>query len=402
MKKLILSLALVGFVTVSFAQKKVVKSAEKNFKQGELITALSEIESALLDPETKDDPATLLLKGKIQTKIYDSADANEMSTVELGRDVYAVFTKTMEMVGNDQNSKLAKEINKDDVPGLPENLRPFGIETLKNATFKKAVDTYEEDNLDMAFEYFALASDISPADSTMNFNAGYLAFQLDKTDEAKIYLNRLLEIEEYNKLNAYYFLIQIASGADKNSEEAYRLVTEARLLDPTDKTLAEFEIQLLLQMDKLDDAMTSVIAALENDSENTGILLRYGYLLEQSGDMEGALVQYEKSVVADPNFFEGNNYAGAIYIEKARVILNEIGGLSDSEWEKRADSMNKEAMVYYNKAVPFFTKAVEIKPESTDILTILFQIHTRLDNEDEAEKYNQMLIAILGENWMEG
>lgn len=402
MKKLILSLALVGFVTVSFAQKKVVKSAEKNFKKGELTTALTEIESALQDPETKDDPEVYLLKGQIQTKMFDSAAGNEMSTVELGKDTYAVFTKTMEMVNNDKDSKVGKDVYKEDFVGMPENLRPYGLETLKNSVFQKAVDTYEEDNLDMAYEYFALASDISPTDSTMNFNAGYLAFQLDKTDEAKVYLNRLLEIEEYDKLNAYYFLIQIASGADKDPEEAYRLVTEARKIDPTDKTLAEFEIQLLLQLDKLDEAMKSVVSALENDPENTGLLLRHGYLLEQSGDMDGALVQYEKSVEVDPDFFEGNNYAGAIYIEKARVILNEVGGLSDAEWEKRADAMNKEAEGLYRKAVPFFTRAADIKPESTDILEILFQIHTRLENEAEAEKYNQKLIAILGENWMEG
>ncbi|MFD2036630.1 tetratricopeptide repeat protein [Belliella marina] len=402
MKKLILSLALVGFVTVSFAQKKVVKSAERNYKKGELTTALSEVEDALADPETKDDPATSLLKGQIQTKMFDAGDENEMSTVEVGRDAFGTFSKTMEMIDNDKNSKVGKDLWKDDVPGMPENLRPFGIETLKNSAFAKAIATYEEDNLEMAYEYFALASDISPTDTTMNFNAGYLANQLDKTDEAKIYFNRLLEIEEYNKLNTYYFLIQIASAIDKDPEEAYRLVKLAKEEDPTDKTLAEFEIQFLLQLDKMDEAMTSVVDALKNDPENTGILLRYGYLLEQSGDLDGALVQYKKSVDADPDFFEGNYYAGAIYIEKARAILAEVGGLSDSEWEEKSDAMNKEAEDLYKESVPYFTKASELKPDSTEILETLFQIHTRLDNKEEAEKYNQKLISILGEDWMEG
>ena len=402
MKKLILSLALVGFVTISFAQKKVVKSAEKNFKKGELTTALTEIESALQDPETMDDPEAHLLKGQIQTKMFDLAEKNEMSTVDLGKETYAVFSKTMELVNDDVESKVGKLVYKEDFVGMPENLRPYGLETLKNSIFQKAIDTYEEENLEMAYEYFALAGDISNTDTTMNFNAGVLAFQLDKIEEAKIFFNRLLEIEEYDKLSSYYFLIQIANGADQDPEEAYRLVSEARKLDPNDKTLAEFEIQLLLQLDKLDEAMKSVVSALENDPENIGLLLRHGYLLEKSGDMEGALAQYEKSVTIDPNFFEGNNYAGAIYIEKARVILNEIGALTDAEWEKRADSMNKESESLYKKAIPFFTRAVEIKPESTDVLEILFEIHTRLDNQAEAEKYNQKLISILGENWMEG
>ncbi|MCH7412224.1 methyltransferase [Belliella sp. R4-6] len=402
MKKLILSLALVGFVTVSFAQKKVLKSAEKNYKKGELTTALTEVEEALSDPETKDDPSTIFLKGQIQTKMFDTADENEMSTVTLGRDAFSTFSKTMEMINNDKSSKVGKDLWKDDLPGMPDNLRSFGIETLKNATFNKAIATYEEDNLEMAYEYFALASDISPQDTTMNFNAGYLANQLDKTEEAKVYFNRLLEIEEYNKLNTYYFLIQIASSIDKDPEEAYRLVKLAKEEDPTDKTLAEFEIQFLLQLDKMDEAMSSVVEALKNDPENTGILLRYGYLLEQSGDLDGALVQYKKSVAADPDFFEGNYYAGAIFIEKARTILNEVGSLSDEEWEKKSDAMNKEAEDLYKESIVYFTKASELKPDSTEILETLFQIHTRLDNKEEAEKYNQKLISILGENWMEG
>ncbi|SNS27727.1 Tetratricopeptide repeat-containing protein [Belliella buryatensis] len=402
MKKLILSIALAGLVSVSFAQKKVAKSAEKNFKKGELTTALEEINAALSNPETMDDPSNYLLKGKIQTKMFEAGDENEMSTVAIGRDAFGTFTKTMEMVDNDESSKVGKEVYKDDLAGMPENLRPFGIVTLKNTAFQKAIATYEEDNMEMAYEFFALAGDIDPTDSTMNFNAGYIANDLGKYEEAKKYFNRLLELEDYNKLNAYYFLIQIATSADADPEEALRLIGEARKADPTDKTLAEYEIQLLLQLNKMDEALTSVVSALENDPENAGILLRYGYLLEQSGDLEGALVQYKKSVEADPDFFEGNNYAGAIYLEKARVILNEVGNLSDEEWEKRADSMNKEAEGYYRDAVPYFTKATEIRPDSTDILEILFQIHTRLGNKEEAEKYNQKLIAILGENWMEG
>ncbi|MCH7408361.1 tetratricopeptide repeat protein [Belliella sp. DSM 111904] len=401
MKKLILSFALAGLVSVSFAQKKVAKSAERNFKKGELTTALDEINEALQDPETKDDPANYLLKGKIQTKMFESGEVDDMSTVDVGRDAFDTFNSTMGMVDNDESSKVGKEVYKEDIDGMPENLRPYGIYTLKNVSFRKAIDTYEEDNFEMAYEYFALAADIDPVDTTMNFNAGYLANDLGKTAEAKKYFTRLLDIEEYNKLNAYYFLIQIANSEDNDPEEALRLIGEARKADPTDKTLAEYEIQLLLQLNKMDEALTSVVSALENDPKNPGILLRYGYLLEQSGDLEGALEQYKKSVEADPEFFEGNNYAGAIYLEKARVILNEVGGLSDEEWEAKSDAMNKEAEDLYRESIPYFTRASEIQPESTDILRILFQVHERLGNEAEKEKYNQKLIKLLGEDWLE-
>jgi tetratricopeptide (TPR) repeat protein len=402
MKKLFLSIALVGIATFAFAQKKVVRSADKNFKSGDLEVALEEINGALQDPETKDDPNTLLLKARIQAKMFDMDEDFAASTVNTGRAALASFTKTMSMVGNDKDSKVGKEVYKEELPGMPENLRPYSLLSLKASAFNKAIQTYEDEDLPMSYEFFNLVSEIDPTDTTAHFNAGYLAYQeLGNSEAAKKHFNELLKVKEYNKLNTYYFLIQIASAEDQDPEKAYEYVTAARKDFPEDKTLSEFEVQLLLQMNKLDEAMASVKEALKDDPNNSGLLLRYGYLLEQSGDMEGALAEYKKAVAADPNFFEGNYYTGAIYLDRARSILAEVNNLSDEEWEVRAPQMSAEADNLYKDAVPYFTKASELRPENTEILEILFQIHTRLKNPSEAEKINQRLIAILGPDWME-
>lgn len=403
MKKLILSIALVASATFAFAQKKVVSSAEKNFKKGDLTTALTEIDAALENAETKDDPNTRLLKARIQTKQFIQDSSYSAASVETGRNAFDNFSKTLEMVGNDKESKVGKEVYKMEDPSipLPENLKPYSIISLKNDAFNKAITTYNENDYEMAYEFFALAADIDPTDTTSAFNAGYLANDIGNYAGAKKYFERLISVPEYNKLNAYYLLIQIASSEDQNPQLAYDYVTKARKDYPEDKTLSEFEVQLLLQMDKMDEAMTSVKGALANDPNNAGLLLRYGYLLEQSGDIEGAFVQYKKAVEANPEFFEGNYYTGALYLDKANKIRAEINNLSDSEWEKRAEGMGKEADQLYKDAVPYFDKALSLKPDNTEIMQILYSIHTRLKNTAEAEKINQKLISILGKDWME-
>jgi tetratricopeptide (TPR) repeat protein len=402
MKKLILSLALVVFATTAFAQKKVVRSASSNFKKGALEVALEEVNAALTDAETKDDPTTMLLKAQIETKMFSQDDDFSAATVSIGRAAFTSFNNTLQMVGGDATSKIGKEVWKEELPGMPENLRPYSLVSLKQASFDKAIQAYEDEDYPMSYEFFNLVSDIDPKDTTANFNAGYLAYtEMSNIEAAKKHFYRLLEVPEYDKLNTYYFLIQIASGDEKDPESAYKYVTMAKKDFPEDKTLSEFEVQLLLQMDKMEEAMISVQNALKDDPSNSGLLLRYGYLLEQSGDLEGALVQYRKAVEADPDFFEGNYYTGAIYLDRARGILAEVNNLSDSEWEKRAESMTKEADGLYRDAVPFFTKASELRPDNTEILEILFQVHTRLKNNAEAEKYNKRLIALLGEGWME-
>jgi len=403
MKKLILSLALVGMASiVAFGQKKVVKSAEKNLRKGELEAALSEIEMATQDPETGVDPETYLIKGKILTTQFVADSSNTDATVTTGRNAFDAYTKALDLDGNDSTSKIGKEIYKEVVPGLPENLQGEGVFKIKNAAVDKAISRYEEDDMELASKFFSLAADIDPADTSIVFNAGYTANASENYEDAKKYLTMLLDDPDYNKLNAYYFLIQIANQEEDDQEEAYRLVKKAREEYPMDEGLSEFEIQLLLQLEKMDEAMASIKESLEKDPNNAPIRLRYGYLKEQAGDIDGALEEYLKTIEIDPNFFEGNYYAAAVFVDKAREIINEVNNLPDAEWEAKSDSMLAEADELYKKAVPLFEKALESKPENTEIMQILFQIHTRLKNEAKAAEYDKKLQELIGPNWMEG
>lgn len=399
MRKLILSLALVGIATVAFGQKKVVRSAEKNMGRGNLQEAYTEVQSAVQDSETGNQSDTYLLKGKIETKMFAADSSNTEQTLNLGRTALGSFQKTMELESNDSSSKVGKEVFKPVMDGVPESLQGEGVMSLKNASFTKAVNLYEEDDLERAAGFFALAADIDPADTSLIFNAGYTANATGNFEDAKKYFTGLLQADEYNKLNAYYFLIQIASAEDKDQEEAYRLVNEAREMYPNDKGLAEFEIQLLLQLDKMDEAMTSIKSALETDPDNTAIRLRYGYLKEQSGDLQGALEEYKRTVEVDPEFFEGNYYAGAVFLDDARQIINEVNNLGDEEWEKKSESMLSKADSLYENAVPYFTKASELQPDNTEIMRILFQVHDRLKNEAKAQEYDKKLQELIGADW---
>jgi tetratricopeptide (TPR) repeat protein len=401
MKKLVLSLAMVVTVTFAFGQKKVVKEAEKGFKSGNLQTALASINAATTNPETSGDPATFLVKAQIETKIFGRDSSNTMETLKVGNQALATFNKTFEMAGNSKTSAVGKLVYADELPGIPDNLRPYSLITLKNVAFDKALDRYNEDDFEMSYEFFNLAGEIDKTDSTIHYNAGYLANDLGRFADAKRHFGYLFELPTYNKTNAYYFMVQILSTEEKNPEAAFAIVTKALAEYPNDKVLAEYEIQLLLQLNKMDEAMTQINSALAKDPNNPGLLLRSGYLKEQGGDIEGALVDYKKSVEVDPKFFEGNYYTGALLLEKSRGILAELNSLSDAEWEKRSKEMGTQADELYKMSIPYFTKALEIKADNTDIMIILFQVYTRLKNSAEANAMNAKISAILGANWQE-
>jgi tetratricopeptide (TPR) repeat protein len=342
-----------------------------------------------------------LVKAQIETKIFGRDSSNTKETLEVGNQALATFNKTFEMAGNSKTSPVGKSVYADELPGIPDNLRPYSLITLKNVAFDKALNQYNKDDMEMSYEFFNLAGEIDKTDSTIHYNAGFLANDLGRFEDAKKHFNYLFELPTYNKTNAYYFMVQILSTEEKNPEAAFAIVTKARAEYPNDKVLAEYEIQLLLQLNKMDEAMSQIKDALAKDPNNPGLLLRSGYLKEQGGDIEAALVDYKKSVEVDPNFFEGNYYTGALLLEKSRGILAELNTLSDAEWEKRSPEMGKQADELYRQSVPFFTKALEIKADNTDIMIILFQVHTRLKNTAEVNAMNAKISAILGANWQE-
>jgi tetratricopeptide (TPR) repeat protein len=221
MKKLVLSLALVATVTFAFAQKKVVKEAEKGFKSGDLKVALTAIGAATTNPETSGDPATFLVKAQIETKIFGRDSSNTKETLEVGNQALATFTKTFEMAGNNKTTPVGKSVYADELPGIPDNLRPYSLITLKNVAFDKALNQYNKDDMEMSYEFFNLAGEIDKTDSTIHYNAGFLANDLGRFEDAKKHFNLLLELPTYNKTNAYYFMIQILSTEDKNPEGAF-------------------------------------------------------------------------------------------------------------------------------------------------------------------------------------
>jgi len=151
MKKLVLSLAMVATVTFAYGQKKVVKEAEKGFKSGNLEAALTAIDAATTNPETSGDPATFLVKAQIHTKIFGRDSSNTKETLEAGNQALATFGKTFEMAGNSKTSPVGKQVYAEEFPGIPDNLRPYSLITLKNVSFDKALERYNEDDMEMSY-----------------------------------------------------------------------------------------------------------------------------------------------------------------------------------------------------------------------------------------------------------
>jgi tetratricopeptide (TPR) repeat protein len=404
MKKLVLSLALVAVASLAFGQKKVVKEAEKGFKSGNLQAALVAIDSASRNPETENDPATYLLKAKIYTKMFGTDSTNTKETLNSGYEAINSFKKTFQMVDSSRTSPIGKSIFAIDDQFIPENLKPYSINSLKTFTVVKGIERFENDDYELSYEFFNLALEIDYSDTAMHMNAAILAQNLDRTDDVKKHFNYLINVPNYgNKENVYIQLVEIFLRGEKDEkEEGLKLVNKALEEYPNSKILGEQQIVIYLLLEKMDEAQKSIEKALESDPNNPQILSRSAYLKEKRGDLYGALAEFKKGIELDPTNYQMNLGIGFLLYDICKKSISELNTsnqLSDSEWEKREKEVKKETTDFFNQSLVYLNKALELKAGDIQILYTLYDINARLNNTEKVKELDAQISAILGADW---
>lgn len=100
--------------------------------------------------------------------------------------------------------------------------------------------------------------------------------------------------------------------------------------------------------------------AIANEPNSAMLINVKGNLLEQQGDMEGALAAYEKALAIDPTDAQVNSNIGRYYYNKAQLIEDEYYN------KKQFDAGDKAATVFYDKALPYYEKAYAFDSERKD------------------------------------
>ena len=132
-----------------------------------------------------------------------------------------------------------------------------------------------------------------------------------------------------------------------------------------DKDLANLELQVYLDADRMDEAVTNLeerIATEPNEVTNY-VTLANVYWFVENNDKAAEVAQ--QAIALDANNFDANYIlGGAIYGQAAE--LNKKAGdpsLDDATYEKvKADAKTK-----FEEALPYFEKCYELKPEDSNL-----------------------------------
>ncbi len=274
----------------------------------------------------------------------------------------------------------------------------LGAASLNTQNYKEAIDAYVK----------AIDLQSSPAirkvDPNYYFFAGQLAAYLG-TENVQYFIDGEKYLTQAKDLgftdeqgNLYYFLFHCYYGqreADKeNIIKAKNILLEGIEKYPQNERIMEGLIQLYTSKDNVGNPAELVgrlDKMLSEKPENADLWFARGQIFFKLKNFDECINSFLKVNELRPNDYDANFYLGYFYIAKGDEV--------NRNFNKRLDSISsqeeyqaglKEVSRAYMKALPYFEKAMEIRPDAVDCAEYLKQLCFRLrDEEGVMDKYNK-------------
>lgn len=397
MKRVLLLVALCVATSASFAQKKAVNQAlaitkgEKNYGE-----ARNLIKGTLDNPETKNDAKTWYVAGFIEDQVFESERAkmllgqqpNEAVMYQSLLEILPYFRKTMELDQlPDAKGKVKPKFTKD-IKGILATNHMYYINSgafyFDEKDYPKAYDSFEQyleiSNLPM-FEGEAVAERDSNF-MTVQFYAAVAATQLDKPELAIAALERAKH-DDFKPNDVYQYLayeyqqVQDTVNWEKTLQEGMEKF-------PDDEYFVSNLIYSYINANKNELAIANLekaIASKPNDPQLYDVLGR----VYESGlnDMENAEKYFSKALELDPNYADALSNLGRVYYNQGVNKLGDANQINDNKLYQEELAKAKEL---FEKALPYFVKARELKPDEKEIKIALRGIYYNLNMGKEYEE----------------
>jgi len=386
MKKTTILLALVFTVSLAFAQKGKVTTAQNLKESGKLDEALKTIELTIDPSNEKSEktiswPKTWEVRGDIFQAIGQSKDENfKKLSADPFTEALNSYKKALEL---DENKKNANSI-KIKLTLLTNDLTNQAVVAFQNEDYKKALSSFEQildiQNLDVI-----KADNPEAVDTVILFNTGLAAFNAEDYDKAVKYYGEAAKYG-YNGARTYNLLSQ-AYQAKKDTLGALKVLQEGFEKYPEDNLVLESMIQIYMDLDKSDEAMKYLEMAIEKDPTVPRYFFAQGALYEKLGDEANAIKAYEKTIEVDSNFFNAYYNLGALYYNKGVKQMETAKDVPVNDNAGYEREMAK-ADEWFAKALPYMEKCNELQPDDKMTLESLKNLYYRMKQMD---KYNAVL-----------
>ncbi|SDS62612.1 Flp pilus assembly protein TadD, contains TPR repeats [Formosa sp. Hel1_31_208] len=406
-KQIVVALALlVG--TVSFSQKKELKTAEKAIKTGNFADAKSALQSAESLMGAADDKSKAKYHFLMGQALYANGTASNadidkaiesfdmVGTIEGGSGKYSGQIEDLksQMLNNFLTKANASLTSKDYLKSSADFEKAYRMSPKDTLYLYYAASTavtaqdyntslkYYEELRDLGFEGIAIqytatnkeTGEIDPFDTKSlrdySVRAGTHIAPKDKKTDSKA--------AEIVKNIA---LIHVANGNDEKAVEAMKL---AREKNPDDLGLLLSEANVQLKMGNTDRFKDLMQEATAKDPNNAELQYNLGVISAESGDSESAMAYYEKAIELDPSYTDAYNNMAVLLLSTEKDLVAEMNSLGTSKADnKRYDELKAQRTSIYESAIPYLETTLKLKPKDIQAAQTLMNIYSAIGETDK-------------------
>lgn len=401
-KNIILTLLLSVTATFIFAQSHNVTSGaiilkqynsekDKSVKALKIQEAKEFIDQAYSNESTSNEPKMWMVRAKIYKVIsFNYSDLDEE----------AIFKSTESHLKCMQPHPKKK--NKIIIYKKWDEIDVFnGLMQCANKLFNLAVEAYQEGDFQESLNFYEPIYEVIGLDKegqlksikitteSLLYNSFLSARALKNNELSKDYLQKLIDMSSKKPI-IYSFMSNIFVE-EGDFDKALKYLSLGRKLFKNDQGLITDEINLYIKLEKTEELIEKLSAAIKLDSTNVALYLIKGDVYREKEDINSALINYKMALQIDSENFNANYISGILIFNKATVILNKSNETSNNSLHKK---LKTESEVLYKLALPYLLKAYQINPQFKDNLTSLKELYYRMGDYKKSEEMKKLIAEL--------
>lgn len=270
------------------------------------------------------------------------------------------------------------------------------LDAIRIKIFNAGIKGYESADYNTAYNSFKSATEISDIlyanglggiDTSSIAMCAFSAQNAGKADEAMALYDRLIKLDYkdeqvYQQLAALY----LAKGDDAT---AAKVIADGKAKFPNSNAFLISEINTLLKAGKQQDAIAKMEEAARLYPDNASLYFALGSTYEGltgEGMQQKAESYYAKALEIKPDYFDALYNLGALFYNEAAEKIKQANELDLSK-QKEYDKLSAAAKELFNKALPYFDKALAIDGNDLNTLIALKEIHANLGDTKKSNEY---------------
>ena len=421
MNKYIVIILAFLFASVTYAQKKELKFAERNIKSEDFSAAKQNIQLAEKLASRMDAKTTIkyhYLKGVANYANGGSNIAESSVALEnLNKAIDLESTSSTKVY-----TPKAKELRIAMLNRFVEDSRN-GIENndLKSAYL----------NLEMSYR-------VSPNDTLYLYNAALVATENKDFDQALLFYNELIDLD-FTGITTNYYAIEKATGEEqgfqspeqrelfikagthenptdveqesvemnvfrsmaaiyknkKDYEKSLSFIEKAKNINEDDINIVLLESNIRWEMGDVESYEKLITRAIKIEPDNVDLHFNLGVISSDKGDNEKAMYHYNNAIEIDSTYTKAHLNAAALILKKEQSIIEEMNSLGTSNADyNRYDELKIVREDLYKSAIPYLESVYRLDNNNLSAVRTLRNIYSAVDDMDNYNKFKAIAEAI--------